>query len=348
MQLFHPSKSRLFVLLAFFTWSSFAFCDEINDAARHGDLENVRALLKNHPDLVSSSNSAAGMTPLHWAVRFSHKDVADLLLANKANVNVTDQYGRTPLLFATFDGDKKMAETLLQSNAAVDLKDRQGHSPLRWAVDKNDIGMMELLLAHKADVNTKDNNGFTPLGYATGTNAAKLLLANKADVNARDTTGRGGGGTPLHWAAREGKKPVVELLLASNADVNAKDNSTNTPLQFAFHNKDIAVLLRQHGGHGNAVTTKPLVGWYLDGDSDSQHDKAIIDDYQAYAHKVWPKDRDFFISKVDFYEDGTGRHAVRIELEPGSRKYVEYYLMYDTNNVRTKVIKGKTWHQFHM
>jgi len=77
-------------------------------------------------------------------------------------------------------------------------------------------------------------------------------------------------------------------------------------------------------------------------------DQAIIDDYQVYARKVWPKDRDFFISEVDFYEDGTGRHAVRIELEPGLREYKEYYLMYDTNNVRTKVIKGKTWHQFHM
>jgi hypothetical protein len=77
-------------------------------------------------------------------------------------------------------------------------------------------------------------------------------------------------------------------------------------------------------------------------------DQAIIDDYQAYAHKVWPKDRDFFISEVYFYEDGTGRHAVMIELEPKLRENKIYYLMYDTNNVRTKVVKGGTWHQFHM
>jgi len=88
--------------------------------------------------------------------------------------------------------------------------------------------------------------------------------------------------------------------------------------------------------------------WYYRPDQIYHIDQAIIDDYKAYAHKVWPKDRDFFISELYFYEDGTGRHAVKIVLETGSRKFKEYYLMYDTNNVRTKVIKGKTWHQFHI
>jgi hypothetical protein len=137
-------------------------------------------------------------------------------------------------------------------------------------------------------------------------------------------------------------------LIASNADINATDTNGNTPLQFGFHNKEIADLLRQHGGHGRKITTGPLAGWYSDGDIDSEHDQKIIDDYEAYAHKNWPKDHDFFFSEVDFYEDGTGKHAVRIELEPGSRYYVEYYLIYDAKNVRTKVIKGKTWHEFHI
>ena len=86
----------------------------------------------------------------------------------------------------------------------------------------------------------------------------------------------------------------------------------------------------------------------MDGDAASEHDPAIVRDYEAYAHQVWPKDHSFFISQVNFYENGSGKHAVRIELEPGSRTYVEYYLIYDTRNVRIKAIKGKTWHQFHI
>ncbi|HZF02506.1 MAG TPA: hypothetical protein VE344_11510 [Methylomirabilota bacterium] len=77
-------------------------------------------------------------------------------------------------------------------------------------------------------------------------------------------------------------------------------------------------------------------------------DQSVIDDYTAYAHSVWPKGHDFFISEADLYEDETGQHAVKIELEVDLRQYVEYYLFYDKNNKRTKVMKGKSWHQFHM
>jgi hypothetical protein len=130
--------------------------------------------------------------------------------------------------------------------------------------------------------------------------------------------------------------------------LGAIHNSGNTPLQSGFHDEDIAILLRQHGGHGSKYANKPLAGQYLNGDADSQHAQAITDDYQAYAHKLWQKDRDFFFSEVDFYENGAGQHAVRMELEASLREYNEYYLLSDTNNVRIKVIKGSTWHRFHV
>jgi len=81
---------------------------------------------------------------------------------------------------------------------------------------------------------------------------------------------------------------------------------------------------------------------------DCHINQAIVDDYRAYARGVWPKDRDFFIASVMVYEDGTGRHAVRLELEPALREFQEYFLMYGTNNVRVEVIKGKSRHQFHI
>ena len=90
----------------------------------------------------------------------------------------------------------------------------------------------------------------------------------------------------------------------------------------------------------------PVKGWASD--NANQMNPAIIEDYQAYAHKVWPKDRDFFISEVYFYDDGTGRHAVKVVLEPALREYKAYYLIYDTHNVRIKVVKGGTYSQFHI
>jgi hypothetical protein len=55
-----------------------AFGQEIDDAAQNGDLEKVKALLKDNPDLVSSKDKW-GRTPLHLAARNGHKDVAELL-----------------------------------------------------------------------------------------------------------------------------------------------------------------------------------------------------------------------------------------------------------------------------
>ena len=71
-------------------------------------------------------------------------------------------------------------------------------------------------------------------------------IAAGADVNVK-------GGwmveTPLHYAAFEGHEKIAELLIATKgADVNAKHIGGLTPLDLASSNKEIADLLRKHGG----------------------------------------------------------------------------------------------------
>src|SRR5262245_48748160 len=86
---------------------------QIYDAARAGDLLEVKALLKHQPDLVFSKARAGG-TALHYAARNGHKDVAELLLANHADVNDRERdKGWTPLHCAAKNGHKDVAELLL-------------------------------------------------------------------------------------------------------------------------------------------------------------------------------------------------------------------------------------------
>jgi ankyrin repeat protein len=149
----------------------------ILDAAKAGDLEQVKALLGVNPDLVFCRD-VGGQTPLHMAAAYGHKDVVEVLLATKADVNARNTIGWTPLSMA----------------AMYDHKD-----------------VVEILVARKADINAKDKGHWTPLqGAAARGNkeVVEFLLANRADVNAKD----GAGMTPLDWAAKNGHKDVVELL----------------------------------------------------------------------------------------------------------------------------------------
>jgi hypothetical protein len=93
-----------------------AFCGEIQDAAKAGDLEKVKALLRDSPGLVMSKDSRQYM-PLHLAVQAGHKDMVELLLANKAedNTEVTaEQAGALAMRLA----DKK-ARTLYGSTQLI-------------------------------------------------------------------------------------------------------------------------------------------------------------------------------------------------------------------------------------
>ncbi len=130
-------------------WGSPAFCGEIHDAARNGDVAKVRALLKDHPDLVSSKGST-GETPLHVAAAKGFDDVAQLLLAQKANVNAQDDNGRTPLHLAAQGGHKDVLELLLASKAEVNAKDNKGWTPLHLAASRGHKEVAELLLADGA------------------------------------------------------------------------------------------------------------------------------------------------------------------------------------------------------
>jgi ankyrin repeat protein len=184
----------------------------IHDDAAHGDLEAVKALLKDNPDLVFSKDNH-GQTPLFVAVSSGRKAMAELLLANKADVNAKKTNAVIQRQLTATDGnsaDGTMAVAFLPSHD-------DGWTPLHKAVDMGDKNVAGLLLANKADVNVKDSKGWTP----------------------------------LHGAAEKGFRDMVELLLANKADVNAKTNKGSVPLRFAalYGRKDVAELLRQHGGH---------------------------------------------------------------------------------------------------
>lgn len=71
----------------------------LHDAAKTGDLKQVKTLIKQGVDV--NSKNKQGATPLHWAAFKGHVDVAKELIKNGAKVNVLTNKDSTPLRLAT-------------------------------------------------------------------------------------------------------------------------------------------------------------------------------------------------------------------------------------------------------
>lgn len=246
---------RAAVTLVVLVWSSLAFAGDVFDAVQKNDLEKVKALLKDNPNLIESNDGFFGGTPLRWAAFYGHKDIVEFLLTNKADVNAKDWTDGTPLMCAASTGHKDVVELLLANKSIVDARDNIGLTALHYA---NSAGVAEVLLTNKAEVDVKDKFGNSPLHYAARfgrSDVAEDLLANKADVNATNNIGD----TPLHDMARgdyeymvkpNGYIDIAELLLTNKAQVNAKNTNGDTPLHLAKTRglTNVVELLRQHGG----------------------------------------------------------------------------------------------------
>jgi hypothetical protein len=137
----------------------------IHDAAKNGDLEKVRVLLKDNPDSVSSKGND-DWTPLHFAASKGHREVAVLLLTSNADVNATTKWSGMPLHVAARNGHNEVVELLLTSKADVNAKAIAGGTPLLWAAEHGHIKVVELLLANGSIINAKDDTGATPLRAA--------------------------------------------------------------------------------------------------------------------------------------------------------------------------------------
>lgn len=155
---------------------------DIHEAAAVGDARRVEILLSDDPHLLNSL-SHDGWRPLHLAAFFGHRDVAELLLDEGAEIHAvsTNRMENMPLHAAAANGRTELVELLLDRGADVNAQAR-GWSPLHLAVGNQSGDLVRLLLARGADADATMGDGQTPFARARQEGNAEIaeLLADGA------------------------------------------------------------------------------------------------------------------------------------------------------------------------
>jgi len=197
-------------------------------ASRIGNERMVRFLLWWGPD-VNAKSILLNYTPLHYAAKHGHVEIARLLIEKGADVNALGCLDKTPLHYAALWGHFEIARLLIEKGADVSA-----------------LTCSDNTLLHNAAL----------YGYFE---IARLLIENGADVNALGCLDK----TPLHYAAEHGHVEIARLLIENGADVNAKNIDRWAPLHEAAErgHVEVAKLLIEKGANAIARIKEPYRGW---------------------------------------------------------------------------------------
>ncbi|QBA65184.1 ankyrin repeat domain-containing protein [Muriicola soli] len=135
------------------------------NAIRTGDLNKIKSLVKQHPELLTVKDKR-GSTPLILGAYYNHQDVVEYLLQKGVNVDEKDGTGNTALMGVCFKGYKDIAELLMKAGADVNTTNAMGSSCLIFAVTFNQLEIAQLLVKHGADIHVRDARGHTALDHA--------------------------------------------------------------------------------------------------------------------------------------------------------------------------------------
>jgi ankyrin repeat protein len=192
-------------------------------------------------------------TPLHYAVNTNRVRVVSYLLERGAKLDIRGGFNLTPLGAAADQGYEAVARLLLDHGAPV--HELGGWPPSFLAASRGHPNVVRLLLERGGDPNERCDTVSLLHEAARGGNkqVVETVLAAGADPKVRNSWG----GTPLHYAAREGKDSAdaVGLLLDKGAEVDARTEDGLTALHYAAmaHSVEVAKALLARGAQPNAV-----------------------------------------------------------------------------------------------
>jgi len=261
--------------------------EELMRAATTNDATRVEAALEQGAD--AGAHGDGGWTPLMLAARNGDSPIVELLLSRGADVNARNDHGQTALMVCTasivrllaeagadvdarntkdeirarVDGETALMMTsdldktraLLEAGAEVNVRGASGSTALHYAASRGESVRVALLLNSLADVHANGGSALIAAAYQGDAQSVALLLQAGADVHVRASNGR----TPLHFAATNRRRGVVDAVLAARPAVNSQSNDGSTALILAARD-DVVDNVRALLAAGAAPEIRNLAG----------------------------------------------------------------------------------------
>ena len=220
----------------------------VHDAADRGHLEAVQRFIEEENVDVDGKNHL-GRTALHAAALSGQAEVVEYLVGVGADVNALDNDGMTPLHWAVrFSSEPAgrllTVKTLIERGAEVNIRESNGSLPLHSALDNDTelLEILEILIPLTKELTMLDNMGDSPLHIASSrghVTAASLLIMAGVPVDLESSLSKM---TPLFDACINNRVEIVSLLLKHDAQVNCEDSQGRTSLCLAEHNQSSDVI----------------------------------------------------------------------------------------------------------
>ena len=252
----------------------------VADAAMQGDLEGLRALLKQGTDVNAAQGD--GMTALHWAAFKDDVEMAEMLTYAGANVAaVTRVNAIAPLFLAAQNGSATMVETLLEAGADANATMGTGTTPLMLTAASGSADAVAALIDNGADPNAIETRyGQTPLMFATALNRVEAMTAlleggadatittkvvdvvarNRRNGRGRFGRGQGRGGPQARRGGRGGGGAGNPLLSASGIPISSGNAGSVNRQELAEAAETAAQQRRRGGGMGERVPRVATMG----------------------------------------------------------------------------------------
>jgi ankyrin repeat protein len=209
-----------------------------------GDADELRRLLEQAP-AASDARDATGVSLLMHSLYRGRRDLAELIASKKKVLDIFE---------ATALGRLDRVQECLRDTSAIhshsiDSRSKDGFTALHFACFFGQPEAARLLIENGAPVDAVAANPtqVMPLHSAAAAarnlEAARLLLEHGAPVNARQQAGW----VPIHAAAQNGDRPMVELLLKYHADPKLANDQGKTAATVAreTNHEEMAQLLEK-------------------------------------------------------------------------------------------------------